>query len=91
MRETKHLPAGRAAGTRGTANHPWGGHWRAVVFVGRLAGIVGHGDAVVAPLHQEALRPDLIHDQPPARHEEKVDHGFLTRGASFQCGHSLTT
>lgn len=86
MQETKHLPTGRAAGTRGSADHLWGGHWRAVVFVGGLAGIARYGDAVVAPLHQDTLRPDLNRPHPAARHEQKIDHGGLFEEKAFNAG-----
>lgn len=79
--QTKYIPAGGAAGARGAADHLWGGHWRAVILVGRLASVIGHGDAIVTSLDQEAFRPDLIGKQRPTRHHQVQGDGKSTNRA----------
>ncbi len=72
------LPAGRAAGARRTANHFWGGHWGTMILVGGLAGVIGYGDPIVAPLHQEAFRSNLIGQRGRARQSHPT-HGDVDR------------
>lgn len=60
LHASAYVPAGRVTRAGGAADHLRGRHRRAVVLVGDPAGLVGHGDAVVAPFHQEAFRPDLL-------------------------------
>ena len=64
-----------------------------MILVGRLAGVVGHRDAIVAALHQEAFRPDLSMDNAPpaARTKEKVNRPIAPffREAQFAFRHFL--
>lgn len=61
-----------------------------MVLVGRLAGVVGHGDAIVAPFHQEAFRPDLIDRQRRTRHPARGE-GQSTNSTIFLEKHTFHT